>query len=74
MIKSLLIACVVIVGLMVLWLAVQQGWRQLFADQLADEDVLAGRRGCGNCGCTSACTTTVASHPSVSSETIINKI
>ena len=72
MIKSLLIACVVIVALMVLWLAVQQGWRTLFADQLTDEDVLAGRRSCGSCGCTSACTTT--GRQLVSGGNKINKI
>jgi hypothetical protein len=36
---------------MVYWLLIQTLWRQMFADQITDEDVLAERRSCGNCGC-----------------------
>lgn len=42
-------------GLMVLWFLVQNIWRRVFADYLEEEDVLAQRRSCGNCGCTKAC-------------------
>ena len=55
MIQSLLIAMGGIVGLMLAWLLVQHLWRQQFADYLTEEDVLAERRSCGNCGCTQAC-------------------
>ncbi len=53
--QSTLIAILVIVFLMVGWAVVQALWRRLFADQISDEDVLADRRSCGNCGCAGLC-------------------
>ncbi len=55
MIQSLLIAMGTVVGLMLAWMLVQNLWRTTFADYLTEEDVLAERRSCGNCGCTQAC-------------------
>lgn len=55
MIQSLLIGMGSVVGLMLAWLLVQNLWRQQFADYLTEEDVLAERRSCGNCGCTQVC-------------------
>ncbi|MBK9013823.1 MAG: hypothetical protein IPM82_06900 [Saprospiraceae bacterium] len=54
MIKSLLIAIGGIVSLMLVWVAVLLA-ENLFRGYTTDEDVLAGRRSCGNCGCTTAC-------------------
>ena len=55
MIHSLLISVGGIMGLMVVWFIVQRLWGDTFADYISDEDVLAGRGGCSNCGCTTAC-------------------
>ena len=55
MIKSLLTAIVFLVGLVLAWVAVQGMWRKVFAGYVTDDDVLAERRSCGNCGCTTAC-------------------
>ena len=55
MLQSLLIAMGIIVGLMLAWLLVQSLWREEFADYITEEDVLAERRSCNNCGCTQAC-------------------
>ncbi len=55
MLNSLLIAITGIVALMVLWLIVQRFWGDTFAEHLSDEDVLAGRTKCSNCGCTTVC-------------------
>lgn len=55
MITSYLIGTGAMIILMVLWLLVQRQWGKSFADQLNDEDVLAGRSNCGNCGCTTYC-------------------
>lgn len=41
--------------LVVLWVLVQAYWRKIFADHITDEDVLAGRTDCGNCGCLTTC-------------------
>ena len=54
MIQSLLTAIGFLVGLVLAWIAVQALWRKVFADYVTDEDVLAERRDCGNCGCTKA--------------------
>ncbi|KGE89122.1 MAG: hypothetical protein ACE362_00695 [Phaeodactylibacter xiamenensis] len=51
MTSSLIIGLVGVVALMVYWLLIQTVWRQMFADQITDEDVLAERRSCGDCGC-----------------------
>lgn len=55
MIKSLMIGAGGIVGLMLMWVMVQFWWRKLFSGHLADDDVLAGRTSCSNCGCTTVC-------------------
>ena len=55
MLNSLLIAAGGIAGLMVLWFIVQRLWGNTFSGYISDEDVLAERRSCGNCGCTTAC-------------------
>ncbi|MCB0847705.1 MAG: hypothetical protein KDD63_28285 [Bacteroidetes bacterium] len=46
-----------IVGLMVVWVVVQSFWRKTFSEHINDEDVLAERRSCSNCGCTTVCKT-----------------
>lgn len=55
MLHSLLIGIGGIVGLMLVWLVVQTFWGRIFADYMSDEDVLADRRSCKNCGCKTAC-------------------
>ena len=55
MIKSLLIAITCITALMMGWLMVQLWWKKTFREYISDEDVLADRRSCKNCGCTEAC-------------------
>ncbi len=55
MIGSLAIAIGGIVTMMIVWVGVQYMWKQVFAEHVNDEDVLADRRSCGNCGCTTAC-------------------
>ncbi|HRF40618.1 MAG TPA: hypothetical protein PK198_17620 [Saprospiraceae bacterium] len=55
MVKSLFTAIGILVGLVLAWIAVQALWRKVFADYVHDDDVLAERRECGNCGCTTAC-------------------
>ncbi|MFQ5445559.1 MAG: hypothetical protein ACE5FF_01385 [Saprospiraceae bacterium] len=55
MLKSLIICAGGIVGLMILWVVVQSLWGKTFSEHLTDEDVLADRRSCGNCGCTTVC-------------------
>ena len=50
MLSSYLTAIAVVVALMVLWVSVQIAWRKMFPDEVGrDEDVLAGRGGCGGC-------------------------
>jgi hypothetical protein len=55
MLSSFLTAMLGIVGLMIGWMLVQAGWRRAFADYVEEEDVLAERRSCGNCGCSTTC-------------------
>ncbi len=55
MIKSLIIAITSITLLMMVWVTVQTFWKKTFRDYISDEDVLAERRSCKNCGCTEAC-------------------
>ncbi|TRX49863.1 hypothetical protein FNH22_26525 [Fulvivirga sp. M361] len=43
------------VTLIVLWVLVQSYWRKIFSAHITDEDVLAGRSSCGNCGCLTSC-------------------
>jgi hypothetical protein len=55
MLKSLIIGIGGIVVLMILWVVVQSVWKKTFSDYMSDEDVLAGRNSCGNCGCGTVC-------------------
>jgi len=55
MLQTFLIGIGGIVGLMLVWLIVQTLWGRVFEDYISDEDVLADRRSCGNCGCATAC-------------------
>ena len=55
MVKSLMIGAGGIVFLMLIWVMIQYSWRETFAEHLSDEDVLAGRTSCSNCGCTTVC-------------------
>lgn len=55
MIKSLLIGMGGMVLLMVIWIMVQYYWGKTFSNELSDEDVLASRKDCGQCGYTSDC-------------------
>ena len=41
--------------LLLLWIAVQSWWGKTFKEHIHDEDVLAGRTSCGNCGCVTIC-------------------
>jgi hypothetical protein len=41
--------------LLVVWTGVQGAWRRRFTTADDDGDVLAGRGGCGNCGCRNPC-------------------
>jgi hypothetical protein len=55
MIGSLTMGILGITALMVIWILVQNLWREAFADQINEEDVLALRSRCGNCGCVEVC-------------------
>ena len=55
MIGTYIIGIGVIVTLMVVWVLVQSFWRKTFSDHISDDDVLAGRTCCSNCGCTNTC-------------------
>jgi len=55
MFQSLIIAIGGIIFLMVTWLIVQSLWGKTFAEYLSDEDVMAGRTKCSNCGCATVC-------------------
>ena len=55
MIESYIIGITGMIFLVFLWLVVQRQWRKIFYDQINDEDVLADRNSCGNCGCASYC-------------------
>ncbi|MEZ4952887.1 MAG: hypothetical protein R2825_04865 [Saprospiraceae bacterium] len=57
MINSLIIGVGGIIVLMIIWAIVQLFWKKIFSEYIADEDVLAERRSCGNCGCTTICKT-----------------
>jgi hypothetical protein len=39
------------VGLALFWVAIQAIWRKTFADNIYEDDVLAARGNCTNCGC-----------------------
>lgn len=55
MIQSLAIGIGLTLGLVLLWTLVQASWKNVFREEYPEEDVLAGRRSCSNCGCTSIC-------------------
>ncbi|MCB0547939.1 MAG: hypothetical protein KDD19_10165 [Phaeodactylibacter sp.] len=55
MIGSFLIGIGGMVFLMAIWIVVQTMWKKTFSDYISDDDVLAERRSCGTCGCTTAC-------------------
>ena len=55
MIGKLIMGIVGMTLLMILWVIVQDVWRNAFADQIDEDDVLAIRSRCGNCGCSGIC-------------------
>ncbi|MBT8189264.1 MAG: hypothetical protein HKN67_12945 [Saprospiraceae bacterium] len=55
MIYTLFTTMAIMAGLLILWAGVQSLWRKSFSDYIEDEDVLAARRSCGNCGCHGIC-------------------
>jgi len=55
MIYTLFISIVIISGMMILWIAVQSLWKKSFGSYIDDEDVLAGRKSCGDCACFGIC-------------------
>lgn len=55
MLITYIASILVLVFLILAWVLVQSLWRKVFHDHMTDQDVLAGRRSCGNCGCTTAC-------------------
>ncbi len=54
-VTTYLIGILGVVGLMTGWILIQALWRKIFAGNVTDSDVLAERRSCGNCGCTTVC-------------------
>ena len=44
-----------IIALMIIWGIVQFFWKKTFSEFISDEDVMAERRSCGNCGCLTIC-------------------
>ena len=61
MIKSLIIGIGLTVVLVLAWVVVQFWWKSTFREEYLEEDALAGRRSCGNCGCVTACRRSVGS-------------
>lgn len=55
MLESYLIGIGAILALLAIWVAVQIGWRKVFADVWSDPDALAGRMGCHGCSCETVC-------------------
>ena len=55
MMNDLLLAIVIPPLLLLGWVLVQNAWRREFGRPGDDDDVLAGRGDCGNCGRTSTC-------------------
>ena len=55
MLQSLLTAIGLMLVMVLAWLLVQVIWKRVFREEYAEEDVLAGRRSCANCGCTGIC-------------------
>ena len=55
MVKSLIIGIGFIVSIAVAWVLIQTLWKKVFREEYTHDDVLAGRRNCSNCGCTTVC-------------------
>ena len=55
MFKSLIIGIGVTVTIVLVWALVQTLWKKTFREEYLEDDVLAGRRSCSNCGCTGIC-------------------
>ena len=55
MLKTYIIGIGGFIALVVIWIAVQSLWRKVFTEHVVDDDVLAQRSSCGNCGCTTIC-------------------
>jgi hypothetical protein len=55
MMYSLVIGIGILVAMMLGWTLVQALWRTSFREEISEEDVLAARSDCGNCGCGSVC-------------------
>jgi predicted permease len=55
MLQSILIAVALVLIMVLGWLLVQLLWKRVFKNEYREEDVLAGRRSCANCGCTGFC-------------------
>ena len=55
MLKSLFIAIIAIVGMMIAWTVVQTMWRKIFTGNAVGEDVLVDRRSCSDCSCITIC-------------------
>lgn len=53
--ESYITAILGIVILMTTWVFIQSLWRKTFSEHLTDDDVLAKRNNCSNCGCTTVC-------------------
>ncbi|MBL7472203.1 hypothetical protein [Robertkochia sediminum] len=57
MLKSLVIGIGLTLSIVFFWALVQALWKKTFREEYSEDDVLAGRRSCSNCGCTTACAT-----------------
>ncbi len=55
MLQSLIVGIGLTVALVVVWTLIQAQWKNTFREEYLQEDVLAGRRSCSNCGCTTLC-------------------
>ncbi len=55
MLNTYIIAIVGIISMMVGWVFIQALWRTVFSDHVSDEDALAERTKCSNCGCKTVC-------------------
>lgn len=54
--RTLIITIAAITFMMVFWASVQHFWKRAFPEEYTDDDALAGRSSCGNCGCSGVCT------------------
>ena len=51
MLHTMTVTIGAVVALMLFWVLIQKIWAGVFRDYIQDEDVLADRRSCANCGC-----------------------